>query len=83
MLDKNDWRLVNQKEYLMDAQLIKTEYKAIEDYSDHEHCAFCWDKFSENHGELSVGYRTKDGRHWICEECFNDFKEEFNFSFED
>ncbi len=83
MLDKNDWRLVNQKEYLMNAQLTKSEYKAIGDYSDHEHCAFCWDKFSENDEDLSAGYRTKDGRYWICEECFNDFKDEFNFTLED
>ena len=83
MLDKKDWRLIDQEDYLMDARLVKSEYKAIGDNSDHEHCAFCWDKFSESKDDLSVGYHTKDGRHWICEDCFNDFKEAFNFSFED
>ena len=26
---KNDWRLLNQEEYLVNAKLIKTEYKSL------------------------------------------------------
>lgn len=80
MLEKNDWRLVNQQEYLMNAELSKSVYKPLSKNWDHDHCAFCWDKFSENAEDLSSGYCTKDKKHWICEECFNDFKEMFNFT---
>ncbi|MBR6693693.1 MAG: hypothetical protein IKL62_01945 [Clostridia bacterium] len=79
MLEKDDWRLLNQKEYLMKAKLIKSIYKPQNEKSDHEHCCFCWDKFGDIPENLNVGFHTIDRRHWICEECFNDFKEMFGF----
>ena len=82
MVDKNDWRLTNQEEYLYDAKVKRGEFKAAEQRLDHCHCAFCWDKFSEYEGDLRNGYRTNDGRYWICEECYNDFKEMFRFELE-
>lgn len=82
MLEKNDWRLLNQQEYLMKAKLNKSEYKKQSDKWDHDHCAFCWDKFSENKEDLTQGYCTADQKYWICEECFNDFKEMFGFELE-
>lgn len=82
MLEKNDWRLLNQKEYLMNAKLKIAQYIKPSDGWDHEHCAFCWDKFSENSEDLNKGYCTLDKKYWICEDCFNDFKEMFNFKVE-
>ncbi|MBQ8550243.1 MAG: hypothetical protein IJ426_02760 [Clostridia bacterium] len=79
MLEKDDWRLLNQKEYLMAAKLVKTTYKQKNEGNDHEHCSFCWEKFSENRDDLNEGFCTSDGRHWICEDCLDDFKEMFNF----
>ena len=34
---------------------------------------------SKNPEDLNSGYCTKDKKHWVCEDCFNDFKEMFNF----
>lgn len=82
MLEKNDWRLLNQQEYLMSAKLKKSEYKKPSEKWDHDHCAFCWDKFSEDKEDLTQGYCTADQKYWICEECFNDFKEMFKFEVE-
>ena len=82
MLEKNDWRLLNQKEYLMNAKLKKAQYTKPSEKWDHDHCAFCWDKFSEKNDDLKYGYCTTDQKYWICEECFNDFKEMFNFEVE-
>lgn len=79
---QNDWRLLNQEEYLMNAKLIKSEYMKPSEKWDHDHGAFCWDKFSKNDGDLHEGYRTADKKYWICEECFNDFKEMFRFKVE-
>jgi hypothetical protein len=28
---------------------------------------------------LHVGYTTPDEYHWICDSCFNDFREEFGW----
>ncbi len=80
MLENNDWRLLNQKDYLMNKKLMKTNYTKRSEKWDHDHCAFCWDKFSERKEDLTQGYCTLDKKYWICEECFNDFKEMFKFT---
>ena len=79
---QNDWRLLNQQEYLMNAKLKKMQYTKPSEKWDHDHCAFCWDKFSENDEDLQQGYCTPDQKYWVCEECFNDFKEMFGFKVE-
>ena len=79
MLEKNDWRLTNQEEYLKNAKLNFSRYKVLSPHWDHDHCAFCWEKFGENDESLKQGYCTPDKTYWICEECFNDFKDMFNF----
>lgn len=66
----------------MNAKLKIAQYIKPSDGWDHEHCAFCWDKFSENSEDLNKGYCTLDKKYWICEDCFNDFKEMFNFKVE-
>jgi hypothetical protein len=38
---------------------------------DHEHCSLCWQKISENSGDLQEGYRSEDD--WLCEECFKKY----------
>jgi len=80
MVDKNDWRLMGQEDYLMNAKLRRESYAAPTLTWDHDHCAFCSLKFSENEGDLHVGYRELKDSHWVCEECFRDFKEMFNFT---
>lgn len=75
---KQDWRLSGQEEYLSGAQFKVSRFVSTEK-SDHEHCSFCWDKFSDNENSLHTGYCTTDGLYWVCEQCFMDFKEQFNF----
>ena len=73
----DDWRLSGQERYLSRAVLIKAVFKKHSEIDDHTHCIFCWDKFSERAEDLHVGYTN--GYHWICETCFNDFKEQFGW----
>ena len=82
MLEQNDWRLTSQEKYLMNAQLRKQPYVAPSPQWDHDHCEFCWAKFMEGeHGDvLHEGYCTKDEKCWICEQCYQDFKEMFRFA---
>jgi len=80
MVDKNDWRLTIQGEYLTNARVVLKKFEVVRPDWDHEHCCFCWDKFSEYDGDLHEGYCTLDGKHWICKECFNDFKEMFGMT---
>lgn len=77
---ENDWRITDQEDYLMKVKLKKHSYKRYSETWDHEHCCFCWEKFSENEKDgLTCGYSTLDEENWICEECFNDFKDMFEW----
>lgn len=69
-----DWRLVNQERYLRNKKLCKKDFP---EHYDHAHCAFCWEKFGKDH--LTAGYCTKDEQHWICDQCFEDFKAHFGW----
>lgn len=76
VINQNDWRLRNQIKYLKGAELVQTNYKNKYRNWDHDHCDFCWAKFSE---VTDIGYCTLDGYYWICSNCFNDFKEMFKW----
>ena len=75
----DDWRLTDQTQFLRNRNLIFTEYKVCNIEWDHDHCEFCWKTFSEYEGDLHEGYVTTDKMHWICPDCYNDFKEIFNW----
>ena len=44
----------------------------------HEHCEFCWEKALTD--QKCTFYCTEDMRYWICEKCFHDFAEKFNWT---
>lgn len=73
-----DWRLINQEEYLKGVHLRYAEFSS--DRSDHAHCEFCWDKFGRWDDTLHFGYCTLDRYRWICEQCYNDFKDRFQWT---
>ena len=74
-----DWRLNGQEYSLFQKELHLITFKAWRSY-DHAHCDFCWAKFSENEDDLHSGYATKNEEHWICESCYNDFKDRFQWT---
>jgi hypothetical protein len=79
----DDWRLRDQEKYLMGASLVHRSYRryAKNPEWDHDHCAFCWAKFMvEDYPDvLHEGYATADDYHWICDQCFRDFRERFQW----
>ena len=82
--EKDDWRLTNQENYLKGVKLVRRKYiQSIENPDlDHDHCCFCWAKFSliDATEFLKEGYATSDGYHWICSQCFEDFKDRFQWA---
>lgn len=66
---------------------IKFEYKDFLNLGEHEHCKFCWHKFMKNpNGQKDCsnqGYCSTDGKYWVCEECYDDFKLLFNWKLVD
>lgn len=80
MNKQGDWRILPwHEEKLSGAELIYHPWCKTAK-NDHDHCAFCWEKFAENEGCLHEGYSTKDGYYWICNPCFQDFKERFRWN---
>jgi hypothetical protein len=76
----SDWRLQGQEEYLTSVVLVKKRYRKYREDWDHDHCEFCWQKFSESPGDLHEGYATEDEYRWICETCYQDFREQFRWT---
>jgi hypothetical protein len=79
MVEKDDWRIVNQEKYLMGKTLIFTHFRQPNEDWDHLHCIFCWDKFSESAEDLHAGYATLDAKYWVCPCCFEDLKDRFQW----
>ena len=83
MANSNDPRITNQYKFLYGKSLVQKAFVCKGNW-DHEHCAFCWDRFSEYEGDLHEGYVTADDKYtWICSECFEDFKEMFQWELVD
>jgi hypothetical protein len=76
---RDDWRRRNQEHYLLGRKLVAKAYKPLRPSWDHDHCAFCWRKFSLEEDDLKAGYTTEDEYYWVCEPCFRDFREEFKW----
>jgi len=71
---------------IYDGELIGAEFQLKKfvptKTNDHEHCYFCWQKITALDIENvdKEGYCTKTKREiWVCKECFNDFKKQFEF----
>lgn len=77
---RSDWRLTDQEQYLMRVKLIWGIFN--EKNRDHDHCEFCGATFSTFEGDLHHGYCTLDHYYWICEQCFDDFKDFFHWQVE-
>lgn len=76
----NDWRLFReQNRYMHGVTLIAQPYKSSNPFNDHDHCEFCMAKFGKENNALKQGYSTEDGNIWICSQCYNDFREQFEW----
>lgn len=82
-MKKDDWRLRGQEEYMQGRQFTYKKFVGNGGSNEHEHCEFCWHKFMEYPEGMkdcsNEGYCSMDGKYWVCEECFKDFKDEFSW----
>jgi hypothetical protein len=81
MRQPSDWRLMGQERYLKGVTLVHRSYHPANPTNDHDHCEFCKAKFLELVGPdvLRIGYTTLDGYRWICEICYGDFVDLFEW----
>jgi hypothetical protein len=77
----DDWRRRGQEKFLAGKKLVfHCPFKKYSEQWDHEHCRFCWATISESAEDMNEGYATEDERCWVCPECFEDFKNEFQWT---
>jgi hypothetical protein len=82
MVKKDDWRLTNQEKYLKGVKLKFHKYSPYSKTWTHDHCNFCFKELyteAYNPDVDTEGYSTEDNYHWICKECFKDFKDMFEW----
>jgi hypothetical protein len=78
----DDWRITGQKQYLESVTLKWAKWEMPKPTWDHDHCEFCWKRFclhDECKDAVKEGFTTLDKYHWICKECFEDFKKLFKW----
>jgi hypothetical protein len=81
MVKDDDWRLQGQERYLQGIKLSLKPYQPQSSSNDHDHCEFCYTKFSNNLSapDLREGYSTDDRYRWVCAKCYSDFKAKFQW----
>lgn len=80
MIDKDDWRLMNDVGYLMNAEIDPVGYEEIVTYRPQiKHCVFCWEQVPQKLSYYQTWYVPLDKSCAICENCFKDFREQFNW----
>lgn len=79
----DDWRRQGQESYLKAKRLYRRSYTPYSQTWDHDHCEFCNAKFSLTGPDLTQGYATADAYYWVCPDCFQDFREEFQWTVTD
>jgi hypothetical protein len=90
MIEKDDWRIRCQANYLTGIKLKYGPYRLKSREWDHDHCEFCWAKFIDRNDwqtggyeipkdYLTEGYHSEDQHWWICPRCFEDFREMFGW----
>lgn len=81
---QEDWRLLmGQEGYLMREHLQHRRFDRSICIEDYDECAFCYSSFDEDKMHPLDAYYCANQHTWICEECFNDFKELFHWTVED
>ena len=79
MTQFNDWRLKGQEKYLSGKIFQRKLYSQRITITDHDHCEFCNQKFTENlPNTLSQGYASEEDYWWVCLVCFQDFQKLLN-----
>lgn len=83
MVDKDDWRLSFGREISFYSQFTWSlkKWEITRPNWDHDHCEFCIHKITdlEIPNSLKEGWTDKDETYWICETCFADFKEMYQW----
>ena len=67
----------DRKEYLHHIKLCRKLFSFKD--NEHYHCELCWARFSKNNSDLHLGYFDNISKSIICTECYDNFKDLFDW----
>jgi hypothetical protein len=84
---------MGQERFLQGAAFRHKPYRAWRQGWEHDHCAFCTREFveqgapSDDTAAQTAGYAAlgrgplgEDDYHWVCDDCFGDFRQRFEWN---
>ena len=80
---RDDRRIMGQEGYLKNKRLQHRKFNRLLYFEDFGQCGFCYDDFRENTSGPPMAYYEPITKHWICECCYNDFKDHFEWNVEE
>jgi hypothetical protein len=80
---RNDWRIMGQEGYLLNKKLQHRHFSRTLCRDDFTQCEFCWSLFDKDVSCPSMAFFEPQGKYWICETCYRDFREHFGWEVED
>jgi len=84
MAEERDWRLDIAEEPSFFAKFTwkNTKWTQTRDNWNHDHCEFCGAEISDLSGKdiFNNGWTTEDEYYWVCDKCFNDFKDLYQWN---
>ena len=76
MVEKDDWRMLNDVDYLENMEINPTDGEDITKYVPNlKKCIFCWNEVRDDRHQF--WYIPTDISCCICDNCYYDFKEQF------
>lgn len=76
----NDWRYAGQDKGHLNAVWSWGNWRSDNPNNDHDHCEYCWAKFSARGGDdLIQGWHDEGCQRWICDNCFQVFATHFQY----
>ena len=79
----DDWRIMGQEGYLIGKSLQHRQFRRELCYKDFDQCEFCWACFDGDSAAPMRAYYVPEERVWICEACYKDFQEHFQWTVEE
>ena len=79
---EDDWRLLSTspEKNLHFLHRVFDRTISIEDY---DRCEYCHDTFDEDESQPKTAYYCPEMHYWVCEKCFNDFKDHLGWTKEE
>lgn len=76
---QEDWRIMGQEGYLKDKKLQHMKFNRAMCTEDNDQCDFCYSLLDGDNQDASYAYFEPITKSWICERCYKDFKDHFNW----